>query len=1022
MKTKFFIIIFCLLFLFPKISVAVWINPVSAVGLRGDECNVNNILIEDGLGAGMDYYYTSHWSPDGTHYCVGAIKVDFGGAYPITQVRVVWRDVDMACKSSCCCGYCDTTAGKLIFHSLDGSSWTYIGGDYTFSSTWVARTYSITTTTRYLLVCRGSGGPAREDVQVDVVQIYAITTQPDLIIEDIWNVGSTIYYRIKNQGTASAGASNSKLWVDGVEKATDNVGTLAAGASSEETFATYSWICSGASDTIKVCADVGNAVSESNENNNCREETWSCPSFDFSLSVNPNSGTVTQGGSVTTTVTANLISGTSQPVSFSCGGGNWLTGWQYRKPITITERSGNTLTNYQVLINLDTASLISAGKMRSDCGDIRFTDSDGISLLNYWIESGCNNANTKIWVNVTSIPAGSTKTIYVYYGNPSATSQSNGITTFIFFDDFSTNPANRWRDIFRYSNDVANEFYWDGTVLYLTKAVNNKGGGGTMVLADSTWENTWAIRFKFKAGGGSGADGLAFGFFHEGNAWNGGTSLSVGKSGYAVEMDNYKSTNDATANHIAIVRTSAAEAPYGYTHLARYDTGATEDNVWHSVEVKFYNNNIKIWLDGTLILDYSTTFDKTYKRFLFGGATGGATNNHIIDDIIIRKYVSPEPTVSVGNEEQFTAQLPPGVTCTFNPSSCSPTCNSILTISTSPTTPTGTHTITIVGTSSGITSNWLTGWQYRKPITITERSGNTLTNYQVLINLDTASLISAGKMRSDCGDIRFTDSDGISLLNYWIESGCNNANTKIWVNVTSIPAGSTKTIYVYYGNPSATSQSNSANVFGKAVSLVYNRDNYYISLILANREWVSGGAKLGISGDDSGASRTLPASRVVYGTTISAVYLSTNGLLRWDNVADNRYSNYLDTSKKILTAHWDDLYISTSYRSDAGIYEITGSDSVGNYIAYRWATTYYSSTSTPADFEILLYDTKYIQFNVYRVWSSASPNEFISKGDGSNYIDLTPRWRNMESVLFVPRVYSEPTTSVGNEEQFTGTT
>jgi len=64
--------------------------------------------------------------------------------------------------------------------------------------------------------------------------------------------------------------------------------------------------------------------------------------------------------------------------------------------------------------------------MRSDCGDIRFTDSDATTLLNYWIESGCNSASTKIWVKVPSIPASSTKTIYVYYGNPSATSASNG--------------------------------------------------------------------------------------------------------------------------------------------------------------------------------------------------------------------------------------------------------------------------------------------------------------------------------------------------------------------------------------------------------------------------------------------------------------------------------------------------------------------------------------------------------------------------------------------------------------------
>ncbi|MGC9079822.1 MAG: DUF2341 domain-containing protein [Nanopusillaceae archaeon] len=110
----------------------------------------------------------------------------------------------------------------------------------------------------------------------------------------------------------------------------------------------------------------------------------------------------------------------------------WLEGWQYRRQITINNTlNSNSLTDYQVLITLDTASLISAGKMRSDCGDIRFTDSVGITLLNYWIESGCNTTNTRIWVKVPFIPANGYQTIYIYYGNSSATSQSNVSNTFI---------------------------------------------------------------------------------------------------------------------------------------------------------------------------------------------------------------------------------------------------------------------------------------------------------------------------------------------------------------------------------------------------------------------------------------------------------------------------------------------------------------------------------------------------------------------------------------------------------------
>ena len=126
----------------------------------------------------------------------------------------------------------------------------------------------------------------------------------------------------------------------------------------------------------------------------------------------------------------------------------WLTGWNYRKAVTITN-AGSVLSDYQVLMTANTASLITAGKMRSDCGDIRFTDTDGSALRYYWIESGCNTTSTKLWVKIPSVPIGA-KTIYLYYGNatpPSDGFGSNGTNTFDFFDDFSSSIdwTNKWQ-------------------------------------------------------------------------------------------------------------------------------------------------------------------------------------------------------------------------------------------------------------------------------------------------------------------------------------------------------------------------------------------------------------------------------------------------------------------------------------------------------------------------------------------------------------------------------------------------
>ena len=82
-------------------------------------------------------------------------------------------------------------------------------------------------------------------------------------------------------------------------------------------------------------------------------------------------------------------------------------------------------------------------------------------------------------------------------------------------------------------------------------------------------------------------------------------------------------------------------------------------------------------------------------------------------------------------------------------------------------------------------------------------SGSTLTDDDVLIELDTATLVTAGKLQSDCDDLRVTDSDKTTLLDHWIEAGCNTNSTQVWVQVPSVPDGG-KTLYVYYENASAT--------------------------------------------------------------------------------------------------------------------------------------------------------------------------------------------------------------------------
>ncbi len=102
-----------------------------------------------------------------------------------------------------------------------------------------------------------------------------------------------------------------------------------------------------------------------------------------------------------------------------------IPGWNQSQPITILEHTGNLITNYQIKLTIDTQTPISNGEMLATGDDIRFsTACNGGNNLNYWIESGMNTTTTQIWVKIDSIPANGGKTIYLNYGNASATSIS----------------------------------------------------------------------------------------------------------------------------------------------------------------------------------------------------------------------------------------------------------------------------------------------------------------------------------------------------------------------------------------------------------------------------------------------------------------------------------------------------------------------------------------------------------------------------------------------------------------------
>lgn len=98
----------------------------------------------------------------------------------------------------------------------------------------------------------------------------------------------------------------------------------------------------------------------------------------------------------------------------------WVeSSWAYRKSIFIENSEATKIINKDALLEIDTESLIKAGKLQLDCDDLRFQDEDSLLSLDYWIEEGCDTPSTKIWVRIPSFPELG-KNVYMFYGNPNA--------------------------------------------------------------------------------------------------------------------------------------------------------------------------------------------------------------------------------------------------------------------------------------------------------------------------------------------------------------------------------------------------------------------------------------------------------------------------------------------------------------------------------------------------------------------------------------------------------------------------
>lgn len=299
-----------------------------------------------------------------------------------------------------------------------------------------------------------------------------------------------------------------------------------------------------------------------------------------------------------------------------------FTGYTYRLPVVINNSTGAEEKDLQLSFTINTAALITASKMQSNGADIRFLDRFG-NQLSHWVEDGSINTNTtKIWVKTDSILGYNNDTIYMYYGNSTASSANSINSTFSIFDDFTgTSLGVGWSQC------------GGGSVSVGSGALTLSSSTGDRKVLTTVGSFSAPLIIEVKVNSSS------TGFNFIGSTNTSGTGYAMAHNS---TMGLYKISPNATTCFTSSSINSAS-------------TGGTINGIW----TYFWNNgNIQggTWPGGTTSGSDNTTAATTEQKIVLGNSNGGSIE---IDWVRARKYSPNTITLSFGTEVSMNYTITP---------------------------------------------------------------------------------------------------------------------------------------------------------------------------------------------------------------------------------------------------------------------------------------------------------------------------------------------------------------------------
>lgn len=258
-----------------------------------------------------------------------------------------------------------------------------------------------------------------------------------------------------------------------------------------------------------------------------------------------------------------------------------LTGYSFRKKITIDNtKVDTTQTDFPVLIKLDNSNF-DFSNAKSDGADIRFTESDGDTLIKFErLRHDDISELAEYYVKVPSVSDSVDTEIFIYYGNPSATDDEDAPNT------WDSNYIGVWH----FDDDASNTTVEDST---------SNSNDGTSNNNTDTMSTAGNIYKAFDANGDYVDNG-------SGSPWNFGTgdfTISGWFKTSSIPSEKALVAKRAwisgTEDGYAIAFTSATNLRIHYNTDQDYTISNIADGQWHHVSVRFDYTNA----ESTVILD-----------------------------------------------------------------------------------------------------------------------------------------------------------------------------------------------------------------------------------------------------------------------------------------------------------------------------------------------------------------------------------------------------------------------------------